>query len=263
MRTERALLLFVSFLAGVAASAEPVAVRFKEGLVHGFLALRTMDGKTLAHGDLLQVARGGKVTSRLVFHFEDGSVFDEKTVFAQAGHFKLLRSRLVQKGPSFPQPLEATIDGASGRVVVKTKDDGGKAQKIEKTLELPEDLANGLILTMLKNISPQVPRTKVSLVVFMPKPMLVKLEIEPRGEETFTIAGDSRSATYYVIKVDIPGLMGIFASLLGKNPPDSHVWILGGEAPAFVKSESPFYKNAPLWRIELESPEWPKGGDRP
>src|SRR5688500_15666463 len=36
-------------------AAEPVAVRYTEGIVHGFLALRTLDGKTIADGDLLQV----------------------------------------------------------------------------------------------------------------------------------------------------------------------------------------------------------------
>jgi hypothetical protein len=50
-----------------------VAVRYTEGLVHGFLVLRTPEGETLAHGDLSQTAHGGKVTSRLTFHFKDGS----------------------------------------------------------------------------------------------------------------------------------------------------------------------------------------------
>lgn len=40
--------------------AEPVAVRYTEGLVHGFLALRTLDGRTIADGDLSQVAKGGR-----------------------------------------------------------------------------------------------------------------------------------------------------------------------------------------------------------
>ena len=39
------------------ASAEPVAVRQVEGLVHGFLVLRSPDGAILASGDLIQVAR--------------------------------------------------------------------------------------------------------------------------------------------------------------------------------------------------------------
>src|SRR5450756_3157134 len=65
-----------------AMSAAPVAVRHAEGLVHGFLVLRTQAGDTLADGDLIQVARGDRVTSRLVFRFKDGPVHDETAVFS-------------------------------------------------------------------------------------------------------------------------------------------------------------------------------------
>ena len=44
----------------------------------------------------------------------------------------------------------------------------------------------------------------------------------------------------------------------GEQPQDSHVWILGGETPAFVKSEGPLYPEGPSWRIELASPVWPQ-----
>ena len=60
----------------------PVAVRHTEGVVHGFLVLRTLDGMPIADGDLTQVARGTRVTSRLVFHFKDGSSHDETAVFS-------------------------------------------------------------------------------------------------------------------------------------------------------------------------------------
>jgi len=59
-----------------------------------------------------------------------------------------------------------------------------------------------------------------------------------------------------VVHVDIKGLAGAVAPLLGKDPPDSHMWILQGEAPAFLKSESPLFPDGPLWRIELTSPTW-------
>ena len=36
---------------------KPVRVRHLEGLVHGFLALRTPDGETLADGDLIKTRR--------------------------------------------------------------------------------------------------------------------------------------------------------------------------------------------------------------
>jgi len=55
-----------------------------------------------------------------------------------------------------------------------------------------------------------------------------------------------------------PWSPGLVAPLVGKQPADTHVWILGGEAPAFVKSEGPLYVGGPIWRIELASPIWPK-----
>ena len=52
---------------------------------------------------------------------------------------------------------------------------------------------------------------------------------------------------------------GLVAPLVGKQPKDSHVWILGGDAPAFIKSEGPFYQGGPSWRLEPACPVWPSG----
>jgi hypothetical protein len=89
----------------------------------------------------------------------------------------------------------------------------------------------------------------------------VKLAITPGGEETFTIVQSRRKAMRYDINVEIGGLTGWLAELLGKKPPPIHVWILGGEAPAFVKSEGQLYMGGPVWRIELASPVWPATAD--
>jgi hypothetical protein len=59
-----------------------------------------------------------------------------------------------------------------------------------------------------------------------------------------------------LVKVDIGGLPGVLAEIFGKKPADTHVWILDGEAPAFVKSEGPLALGGPTWRIELVSPVW-------
>src|SRR5258708_29972479 len=113
-----------------APSAEPVVVRHVEGLVHGFLSLRSPEGKLLANGDLIQGERGNTVTSRLVFHFTDGSLSDETAVFSQRGHFRLVTDHLVEKGPAFEQPLDMTIDTAAGHVLVRYKNDHGQ-EKVE------------------------------------------------------------------------------------------------------------------------------------
>jgi hypothetical protein len=51
-------------------SAEPIAVRYGQGSSHGFLALKTLDGMTIATGESTQVVSRGKVTSRLIFRFK-------------------------------------------------------------------------------------------------------------------------------------------------------------------------------------------------
>ncbi len=253
------ILLACAMLFGPDALAEgPVAVRHTEGLVHGFLVLRTLEGKTLADGDLIQVTRGDRVTSQLVFHFKDGSIRSENVVFSQRRSFRLLSDHVVQKGPAFKHAMETSIDGATGQITVRYTDDDGKDKVTTDRLELPPDVANGLIFMLLKNITPDAPETTLSMVAATPKPRLVKLVVTPQGEDSFSTGGSSRKAIHYVLKVDIGGVTGLVAPLVGKQPPDTHVWILGGEAPAFVKSEGPLYLGGPTWRIELASPVWPR-----
>lgn len=241
-------------------SAEAVAVRHTEGLVHGFLVLRTLDGTILANGDLNQVARGERVTSKLTFRFKDGSLQEETAVYSQRGNFRLLSHHLLQKGPAFKRALDLATDGSTGQVTVRYTDDEGKEKVISDHLELPPDLANGMVLTLLKNLGPKVSAVTLSMVVATPKPRLVKLAITSEDEDLFSVGSSSRKATRYAIKIEIGGVSGLVAPLVGKQPPDTHVWILGGTAPAFVKSEGPLYQGGPIWRIELVSPVWPKAG---
>ena len=255
MKNAFAIVLAVLLFVQGTPAASPVAVRHAEGLVHGFLTLHTLDGRALASGDLIQTTRGDQVTTRLVFHFKDGSTHDETAVYSQRGSFRLISSRLVQKGPAFEQPIEMTIDRRKGQVVVKYRDDDG-AEKIEtEKMDMPVDLANGMIITLLKNVQKSGP-AEWSYIAATPKPRLVKLEVSSVGAEPFSIAGGARKATHYVLKVDIGGIQGLVAPLIGKQPPDSHVWVLEGEAPAFVKSELAMYAGGPIWRMELTSPVW-------
>jgi hypothetical protein len=249
------LMVHAALLQPGALVAESVAVRHIEGTVHGFLVLRNMEGKTLAAGDLIQVVQEDRLVSELVFHFTDGSIDDETTVFSQKNNFKVISDHHVQKGPSFPHPMDVSINASNGQVTVRSTD-GGKEKVETHHLDLPDDLGNGVLLNLLKNIRSDAAETKVSYVVAAPKPRLVKLAITPQGEETFWAAGVPHKATRYNLKMDIGGLTGAMASLLGKQPKDIHVWVLGGKAPAFVRMEGQFYEGGPVWTIELTSPVW-------
>ena len=164
-------------------SADQVPVRHTEGLVHGFLALRTLDGKRLADGEMTQVAEGERVTSRLIFRFKDGSVYDDTTIFSQRGAFRLLSDHLVERGPSFKQNMETSVEASTGQIMVRYKDKDGKEKVLKEQHELPPDVANGLLFTLVKHIQPTVPETTVSMVATTPKPRVIKLEILPEGEK--------------------------------------------------------------------------------
>jgi len=250
--------LLSSVLTTVAFGDSSVPVRYKEGVTHGFLVLSTVNGERIAVGDLIQVAHGNQVTSRLVYHFNDGSLHDETTIFSQRRNFALITYHLIQKGPTFPHPSEVWVDTAKAQVTVHYTDDKGNEKSESEHMKLPSDLANGLVLTILKNLAPEGALPQLSMVVATPKPRIVKLSLHFQGKDPLSLASSRREALHYVIKVEIGGVTGLLAPLLGKQPPDAQVWILGGEAPTFVKSETLSFLGGPVWRTELVAPGWPK-----
>jgi hypothetical protein len=56
------------------------------------------------------------------------------------------------------------------------------------------------------------------------------------------------------VKVELGAVAGSLARVTGKQPPDTHVWVLKSAVPAFVKSEGPLFQGGPVWRIELATP---------
>lgn len=239
--------------------AEPVPVRHVQGLLRGFLVLRAEDGTVLASGDLRQAVKGSQVTSQLSFHFKDGSVHEETTVFSQRRTFRLLTYRLVQHGAAFKRPTDMRVNASNGQVRIRYTDDG-KEKTIDERIKLPADLANGMVNTLLNDLDPKLAKTTVSMVVSTPKPRIVQLVISPEGDDSFSIAGSPRKAIRYVAKIEIGGISGVIAPMIGKQPPDTHLWMIGGAEPGFLKSEGPLCDGCPIWSIELTSPVWPKVG---
>jgi hypothetical protein len=253
-----AVIAALLLICAAAGDGEPVAVRYPQGVLHGFLVLRTADGKRIADGDLMQTVDGDVVTSHLVFHFTDGSLQDETTRFSQQGTFRVISDHLVQQGPIFPEPLDLFIDGRSGRVEVRYSEHG-QPRTATKRMVPPADLSNGIIPVLLENARGDHLPKSFSLIVATPEPRLVTLELSKGAPEELATGAERHRAIQYVIKVHIGGLAGFLAPLAGKQPPDSHVWILAGEAPTFLKASEPFYASGPLWTIELVSPTRPGG----
>lgn len=240
----------LSLASAAVGTAEPVAVRVPETPDSRALVLRSVDGKTLAQGGVTLAVRNGEVTSRVVFDFTDGSSHDETTVFSQSGVFRLLSYRLVQKGPAFPRTLEMTLDTQTGRTSVRFKEGTSAEEVDEQMLKVSADLANGMMVPVLKNLGAGNVPAAASWVAATPSPRHVKLAISTAGTEP-SRADSNRRVIHYVVKVEIGGLAGRLAPFVGKQPPDTHVWIEDGPAPMFLKSEGPLYVGGPVWRIEV------------
>lgn len=246
--------LLITALLGGKLDADPVPVRHAQGSAHGFLALKTLDGKSIAVGDATQIVDGDRIISRVIFRFRDRSIDDDTTVFSQRGVFRLISDHHIQRGPSFPKPMDVLIEALTGQITSRGAD--GKIR--HDHLDLPPDVSNGLPPNLLLNVLPSTPETTLSFVAPTEKPRLIHVSVKPAGEVPFTIGGIKRTAVDFLLHVELGGITGIVAPLIGKQPADYHIWILPGTSPAFIREEGQLYEGGPIWRVEQISPEFPR-----
>ena len=240
------------------AQADPVPVRYQQGAFHGFLELRDPDGHVVAMGDATCVVHGARVTAVTIFRFKDGSVDDETAVFTQHRIYQLVTDHHIQKGPFFPHPMDMLINVGTGTVTVRTPGKDGKEQVETDHMKLPIDLVNGFLPLPIENLVPNGVQTTVSMVVLTPKPRVVKLVVSKLHDDNISVVGVPRKATHYELKIDLGGIIGVIAPLVGKAPPNIQAWVIGGNPPTFARDVAPLYSEGPLMTLQLASPVWPQ-----
>ncbi len=247
------VVLLATMTSSARSYGEPIAVKYPQGSAHGFLEIRTTEGQRIAMGDYMQTVHGQRVVNRTIFHFFDGSIDDETTVFTQNKVFALVSDHHVQHGPAFPEPMDVQIEVKTGQVTSITPN----GKRVVEHIDFPADLANGLPPNLLLNVSPRVSETRVSYVAPTAKPRLIHISIRPAGELKFRVGGTARKATDFVVHVEPGGLTGIIAPVIGKQPRDFHIYIMQSTPPAFIREEGQFYLGGPLWRVEQTSAVFP------
>ena len=244
-----ALAMLVALLSASGLEAAPVEVRFREGVSHGLLALRSTDGATVALGDFLQTPRGDHVESRMTFHFKDGSLYDETVTFSQQRIFTMVAYRLVQRGPSFPEGVDVSLERKTAHYTTRSTSKG-KEDVSDGRIELPPDVYNGMVAMLLKNLPPGQSEA-VHYIAFTPTPRLIQVDLVVAGNQRVLVGDQARQAVLYAIKPKLGRVFGFFAALLGKTPADYACVILAKDVPAFVRCDGPLFLNGPIWRIEL------------
>ena len=254
------VIMVIAALVSTPVNAAPVAVRFSEGVTHGFLLVRSLAGEILGQGELTQlVNEGDLVESQLVFRFKDGSLHDEKVAFSQQREFMLISYRLVQRGPSFPAQIDVSVDRGAAEYKIRSKvGENGKEEELSGHVDLPKDVYNGMLITVSKNLQKGTDET-VSVLAFTPTPQIVTVQLRAIDEHTVKVGEASSKATQYVFTPQIGMIRELVGKATGKLPAQFHYkcWILVDEAPSFVQFEGPLQLMGPIVRIGLVSPRLP------
>lgn len=147
------------------------------------------------------------------------------------------------------------MNARTGEVSSRTLTDG-KAELKTEHMNLPPDICNGMLPGILENLPPHLTESKLGFVSGTAKPRLVGLSIRQDGTDTFRIDGAQHKALRYVLHVDIGGVAGLVAPILGKEPTDVEIWVEEGQVHTLVKMQGALYLKGPIWTMELTSPSW-------
>jgi hypothetical protein len=196
---------------------------------------------------------------RLTYHFVDGSIDDEMTTYRQQGTFRLVRNHHIQKGPFFAKPVDFTVEAATGMATSRTTDKNGKIRIESERVELPDDLANGFVGTVLLNVPHNATPFRVGMLAPVGGGRLIRLLISPEGDRPLHATGQQiLKATVFRIHPELGGIVGVIARLIGLQPKDVMVWILEGEEPAVVRIVGQLGGYGPVVSSELEGTSFGK-----
>jgi hypothetical protein len=258
---ERSTLLAAAFLPltlAAAAPAEQIPVKHIQLPRHEFMVARSETGETIARAEFTETVQGDEVTMRLTYHFLDGSIDDETTTYRQQGTFQLVRNHHIQQGPFFLKPVDFTVEAATGTATSRTTDKNGNVHVASQHIDLPPDLANGFVGTLLLNVPPNTVPFRVGILVPVFGGRLIRILISPQGQQPFQKAGQTLKATVFRIHPELGGILGWLATLLGLQPKDVIVWIREGDQPAVVRVVGQLGGSGPVVSSELEGTSFTK-----
>jgi hypothetical protein len=117
-----------------------------------------------ARSEFSQVVQSDEVSLRLTYRFVDGSIDDETTTYRQQGTFRLVRNHHSQNGPFFAKPVDFAVEVATGTATTRTTDKYGQIHVEGEHMHLPDDLANGIVGTMLLNVPQNTAQFRVGIL---------------------------------------------------------------------------------------------------
>ena len=222
------------------------------------MVARSETGRIIARVEFTEDVQGDEVTMRLTYRFVDGSIDDETTTYSQQSTFRLIRNHHIQQGPFFARPIDFAVEAATGIATSRTADKNGKIQVESEHIDLPDDMANGFVGTLLLNVPPNTAPFRVGIMAPVFGGRLIRILISPEGEQSFQKTGQTFRATVFRIHPELGGILGVIAKLLGLQPKDVMVWVQEGDTPAVMRVVGQLGGSGPVLSSELEGTSFGK-----
>ena len=144
------------------------------------------------------------------------------------------------------------MEAATGIASSRIEDKNGEIHVEGEHVDLPCDVANGFVGTLLLNVLPNATPFRVGMQAPVGGGRLIHILISPEGEQPFQTGGQTLKATVFRIHPELGGIVGVIAQLIGLQPKDVMVWVLKGEEPAGVRIVGQLGGYGPVVSSELE-----------
>jgi len=230
--------------------ATPRAVAPEALSVHGFPALRNLEGRTLANGDFAQWLEDGRLHMRMRYDFEDGRRIEERAVFAfDRG---LRQERWSWREDRDGQPIRHFDVDLERGIVSGEKHEKGEISRWDEEVDVqPGHAFAGFGFSIALKIHRErlVGGEPVTLdaVVFTPDPRVVPVELSYAGIEEMRMAGRVLRGDRFDLEPQIPWIVDLFV-----HAPGTRVWLTHPPPAAFLRSEGPLLEPGdPVIRVDL------------
>jgi hypothetical protein len=109
------------------------------------------------------------------------------------------------------------VEAATGIATSRTADKNGKIHVESEHMELPDDLANGFVGTLLLNVPHIMTPFRVGILAPVGGGRLIRILISPEGEQLFQTTGQTLKATVFRIHPELAGIVSVNASIATLN----------------------------------------------
>ena len=234
----------------LAASAGAVNLTSFEGSLHGFPALRELNGKKLADGDFSQWLEGERLHVKLTYQFAGKSRIEETAEFTQ-------KPELIQESWTWRELKEGKlfrrfeVELRSGQANAEKREEQNLKRWSEKVDIEPGRTFVGFGFTLaIKNLRERLASgatVELRTVGFTPKPRPVSVQISYAGLEQMLMSDRTLRGDRFVIHPKIPRIAKLFM-----NVPDMHVWLVNPPPAGFLRMEGPLLEPGdPVIRVDL------------